>query len=64
MQIDTAKWEKRSFTLLPPEKYAENITGFLTAVVLQPGTELFMDDIQTKIINNSKTENIKEKEKK
>lgn len=65
MQIDTAKWEKRSFTLLPPEDHAKNITGFLTAVVLQPGTELFMDDIQTKIIsNNSKTENIKEKEKK
>ena len=65
MQIHTEKWEKRSFTLLPPADHAENITGFLTAVVLQPGTELYMDDIQTKIItNNSKTENIKEKEKK
>ena len=65
-QINTEKWEKHSFTLLPPENHAKNITGFLTAVVLLPGTELFMDDIQTKIItnSNSKTENIKGKEKK
>lgn len=60
IKLDTQKWEKHSFTLEVPEKYAENITGFLTAIVLLPGTELYMDDIQTKIINN--TEKKKEKE--
>ena len=65
-QINTEKWEKHSFTLLPPENHAKNITGFLTAVVLLPGTELFMDDIQTKIITNNKntTAKTKEEEKK
>ncbi|MBO4303434.1 MAG: hypothetical protein J6A21_02500 [Lentisphaeria bacterium] len=56
MKIDSETWEKRSFVLRPEEKHARRITGFLTAVVLLPGTELCMDEIHTKIVKRERKE--------
>ena len=47
--IDTDKWEKKSFTFCPSEENVQKISGFLTMISLQAGSEIFMDDIQTLI---------------
>ena len=48
--IHSDRWEKKYFLFRPSEENVQEITGFLTMVSLSPGSEIYMDDIWTKII--------------
>ena len=51
--INSDKWETKSFIFRPSEENVREITGFLTAVFLSPDSEIYMDDIRTKIVERS-----------
>ena len=53
--IDSDQWEKKSFVFRPSEENVREITGFLTMVSLSPGSEIYMDDIRTKIVERPVT---------
>lgn len=48
--IHSDRWEKKYFLFRPSEENVQEITGFLTMVSLSPGSEIYMDDIRTRIM--------------
>lgn len=52
VEIDTDSWVEKSFVFQPSMENVKEITGFLTAVSVRQGSDIYLDDIRTEITHH------------